>query len=83
MAERTREARQLGSVISVTRQRIGLTQGDLAERVTMDQGLLSKIESGTKEPSLAVFRRIALALGAQPGDLLNQAWQPREVSRVG
>jgi Zn-dependent peptidase ImmA (M78 family)/transcriptional regulator with XRE-family HTH domain len=47
----------------VARQARGLSQADLAEMLGINQGFLSKVENGLKEPSKDVIKRIAEALG--------------------
>lgn len=74
--ERTAPAAALGPTIRARRLALGLTQEQLAERVStpadyVRQGEISRIESGrVKFPAPARLARIALALGMQPGDLL-------------
>lgn len=49
--------------IATARQKRGWTQTDLAERVNMHRVSLSRIEAGTREPSLPAMAAIADALG--------------------
>ena len=47
--------------------RIGqnLTQKQLAERTGIDQGDISKLENGTRNPSLKLLKRLAKGMGMQ------------------
>jgi transcriptional regulator with XRE-family HTH domain len=51
----------------VTRLRIerGLTQAELAECVGTKQPSIARLESGRRDPSLDLLRRVATALGAR------------------
>lgn len=46
------------------RERLGLTQADLAERCGMDQGDISRIERGATSPTARTLQRIADAVDA-------------------
>jgi transcriptional regulator with XRE-family HTH domain len=41
----------------------GVTQAELARRMGVTQPMVAAYESGTREPSLATFRRLIRALG--------------------
>ena len=43
----------------------GLTQKDLAERIGMDQADISKLESGSRAPSLKLLKKLAEGLGME------------------
>ncbi|HSK68521.1 MAG TPA: helix-turn-helix transcriptional regulator [Candidatus Limnocylindria bacterium] len=45
------------------RRRAGLTQKELAERSGIAQGDISRLESGTANPSLRTLRRLARGMG--------------------
>lgn len=49
----------------------GLTQVQLAERVGIEQPHMSRLENGDEGPPLALFRRVADALGVPLPDLLS------------
>lgn len=40
-----------------------MRKGEFARRVEIDPGYLTKIEAGSRQPSPAVMKRIAFALG--------------------
>lgn len=49
--------------IAFERERAGLTQKELAERVGMRQGNLSRLENGNGNPSINTLAKIARGLG--------------------
>ncbi len=65
-----------GSVIKLFRTASQVSQGDLAERLQITRTYLSLVESGKKQPSLALVRRLSeelkipiyLLIGAGPGE---------------
>ncbi|WP_158235394.1 helix-turn-helix domain-containing protein [Caulobacter sp. FWC2] len=52
------------------RKHRGLSQVQLAERVQINQGNLSRIEKGTRKYDQEFLERAADALGCEPADLL-------------
>ena len=54
----------VSSVIQKTRQRAGLTQADLAQRVGTTQSAISRLENGHVRPSIETIERLAKACGA-------------------
>jgi transcriptional regulator with XRE-family HTH domain len=65
-------ARQhLGARIKAGRERVGLTQQELANHVGITRVYVAKLEGGDRDsPSLPVLERIAKALGVKLVDLL-------------
>lgn len=58
------QTRQLnGPAVTVIRELMGIRKGDFARRCEIDPGYLTKLENGTRQPSPAVMKRIAFALG--------------------
>lgn len=53
----------LGAAVKDLRQRAGLRQKDLADRIGMTQSYLSQIENDRKDPNLSTLRRISAELG--------------------
>ena len=49
--------------IKEVRKSKGITQKELAERTGITQADISRIENGTRNPSLAMVKRIAEGLG--------------------
>lgn len=62
--------RALGLAIRAQRQRQGLTLAQLAERIDLSRGMLSKIENGQASMSLDSLSRIATGLGVSMSNLL-------------
>lgn len=73
-AEKYRElrpARQIAQQIIALRQRSGMTQSELAERVGTQQSAISRLENATSNPSLSFVMRVAEALGAEVNVVLD------------
>ncbi len=62
----------IGNRIKELRARKDVTQEQLAEIAEINVKYLSKIEMGTKNPTLNVFIRIAKALDVDIEDIFNQ-----------
>lgn len=60
----------LGAAIRDHRQRVGLTQADLAQRAGIGRPHLNHIEGGRKNPTVVVLVHLAQSLGVTPGELL-------------
>lgn len=60
----------LGDHVRDLRQKRGLTQNDLAQRLGVPQSRISEIESGTRVPNLVTMLRLAAALECKPTALL-------------
>jgi transcriptional regulator with XRE-family HTH domain len=59
-----------GARVRELRQKLGLTQIDLSERLGLPQSRISEIESGARSPTLVTILRVALALECKPTDLV-------------
>ncbi len=67
----------LGDSIRGLRDKLGLTQGQLASSASLSQGYLSQLEKGdVKSPSAAVLLRIARATLVDPDELFEAAGYP-------
>lgn len=64
---------KIGQVIKIFRAAIGIRQKDLAKKVDIQPHYLSLIESGKREPSLQMLRRIAKELDVPIGLLFWEA----------
>jgi transcriptional regulator with XRE-family HTH domain len=53
------------------RERLFVTQEELAERTGMSRANLSRIESGLQRPRISTVRTLAAALGVAPEDLID------------
>lgn len=51
--------------IQDTREKLQITQTELARRTGIDQGDISKLERGTRNPSLKLLKRLARGLGME------------------
>lgn len=54
------------------RQQAGLSQDALADRMDLSTPYISMLESGKRYPSIEMLIRIAIALEARPGDMLDR-----------
>lgn len=74
MAERDRKMNKdsvrIGTCIRIARERLGLSQDELASMVGVGTNSLSKVETGKNNFSFDHFLRLVRALDADPGDLL-------------
>jgi len=61
----------LGARIKKLRNRAGLTQAQLAERVDISDEFLSRMERGAKAPSLHTAEKVARALGVSMKELFD------------
>ena len=79
----TNPVRVFGDVLRALREKAGLSQRELAERVYCSASLISAIENGTKPAKLDLVKRIDGALNA--GDALVKVWPspPRETIHHG
>lgn len=77
------ESAALGGTIRSTRKLKGLKLHEVAERVGCSESLLSKIENGKVNPSLAVLGRIAQSLQLAVADLFSPIDLRQVVARKG
>jgi transcriptional regulator with XRE-family HTH domain len=61
---------ELGAAIRQLRERRGLTQVEVARRADIESTWLSRIETGSANPSWGTVRRICAAVDAELGDLV-------------
>ena len=54
---------KLGIFITELRKEKNLTQKELAERTGIDQADISKLENGTRNPSVNLLKRLAEGMG--------------------
>ena len=64
-------AQHIGTLIRNERQSQGLTQKQLAARAGITQTVLSRVESGTGNPTLSLLEELATALGMRLGIMLD------------
>ena len=58
-----KQAFELAERVRQARERVGLTQAELATRIGSTQPAVARLEAGGSSPSFATLRRIAAALG--------------------
>lgn len=63
--QESKEAFELGARVRAERERLGLTQTDLAERMDTTQPTIARLEAGGVTPSLDTLHRAANALGLE------------------
>lgn len=61
---------QFGQALAVMRKQRGLTQGQLAEKLDVNQSLIAKWESGRVQPRSSTLKRLAELLGVEPHELV-------------
>ncbi|MDO4275109.1 MAG: helix-turn-helix transcriptional regulator [Eubacteriales bacterium] len=60
----------IGKKIQKYREAAGLTQEQLAEKVDISTNYIGAIEREVKTPTLSLFVKILICLGAEPNDIL-------------
>ena len=63
-------SKKLGANIKRIRTEKGMTQGDIFRALKLDRGYVSSLESGKRNPTLAMIEKIAGALGVASDELL-------------
>ena len=63
-------SKKLGANIKRIRTEKGMSQGDICRALDLDRGYVSSLESGKRNPTLAMIERIAGALGVTSDELL-------------
>ena len=72
-------APSLARLVRANRERLRLTQGELAEQVGVSRSAISELEAGRiEQPRAAVFARLGKALGVPAAALLAAAGYPAE-----
>ncbi len=67
----TAKNRAIGACLRQARKESGLTQVELASRLTLPQSFVSKLESGERSLHVSEFFTYAAALGVEPQDLFS------------
>lgn len=62
----------LGEVLARARERSGLRQFELAEKLSMPASYLSKIENGTRRLDVIELARIAQAMEVDPCEIIRE-----------
>lgn len=71
-----------GRCLKSIREQVGLTQEQLAERLSVTPQSVGEWESGRKRPMLERLPKLASALGVEPRDLLPPIAPPPTADRV-
>lgn len=62
----------LGTNLREARERLGLTQEEVAHRSGVHATEVSRIEAGKRDPKVSTLERLAKAVEMKPGRLLDQ-----------
>jgi len=68
----SREQQELQSLLRAMRTQAGLTQADLAKRLSQSQSFVSKYESGERRLDCIELRQVCLALGVDFPDFIRR-----------
>ena len=63
----------VGPALSTTRKKIGLSQSNLAELVSVSQVYISQIETKIRRPSIDIVEKISRALKCRVSDIIKLA----------
>jgi len=66
-----REAEMFGEAMKRLREKRGMTQEALAHEAGITSSYAGQVERGQRVPSLTIVLKIARALGARPGELID------------
>lgn len=64
----------IGEAIRSARKKAGMTQDELAAKLSTTKSAISKYELGKREPNIEQLRRIAIALGVSVSDLVDSSY---------
>ncbi|MFW7381790.1 MAG: helix-turn-helix domain-containing protein [Oligoflexus sp.] len=74
---------QLSLLIKQRRKELGLTQGDVGDRLGKPQSTIARFESGSvKDPHISLVFEVCEALGIRPGDLFNEVFEKAGQGKV-
>lgn len=63
----------IGNVLRVKREKLAVSQEELAERAGVDRTYISILERGLKSPTVETLERICAALGTLPERVIEEA----------
>jgi transcriptional regulator with XRE-family HTH domain len=63
----------IGGVLRAKREKLGISQEEVAERAGVDRTYVSILERGLKSPTLETFERICCALRTLPERVIERA----------
>jgi transcriptional regulator with XRE-family HTH domain len=64
------EAQKLGKNLKRIRTGKGISQGDIVKTSGIDKAMISNIENGKTNPTLATIAKLAKAIGVSVGELM-------------
>ena len=64
------EAQRLGKNLKRIRTEKGISQGDIVKASGIDKAIISNIENGKTNPTLATIAKLAKAIGVSVGELM-------------
>ena len=64
------EAQKLGKNLKRIRTEKGISQGDIVKASGIDKAMISNIENGKTNPTLATIAKLAKAIGVSVGELM-------------
>lgn len=70
-----KSAAAFGRILRRRRHALGVSQEELAHHADLHRTFVSMLERGERNPSLAVIRKLAAALGTTAGDLVTETDQ--------
>jgi len=62
--------KRVGGNVRRLREKLEISQEELAERAELHRTYISGVERGVRNPTVLVLAKIAAALGAEPANLL-------------
>lgn len=65
-------AQTFGLVLKEHRERVGLSQEELAGRAEVDRTFVSRIERGLRQPTISTLIGLGLALGVSAAELVQE-----------
>jgi transcriptional regulator with XRE-family HTH domain len=63
----------IGSVLRANRERLAISQEEVAERAGVDRTYVSILERGLKSPTVETLEKICAALGTLPERVIEEA----------
>jgi transcriptional regulator with XRE-family HTH domain len=63
----------IGRVLRTRREKLGISQEEVAERAGVDRSYVSILERGLKSPTLETLEKICAALGTLPESVIEDA----------
>src|SRR5438128_2005834 len=63
--ERTRRAKEVGERVRAAREQAGISQSELARRMSTNQASVARLEAGIGDPKLSTIARASIALNAE------------------